>query len=103
MSGPASNRIPEQAGVDHEEAPAAKKRQPLESYQQCAVDSVREHPLAATLIGFGLGVCVGTALGSLIDDPRTRRHQDLAHSLGRRLADSLGEILPASLNDHLKS
>jgi len=78
-------------------------QQQLQEYQQCTVEAVEQHPLAATLVAFGVGVCIGSTIGALIDDSHSRRRQHLASSLGRRMLDSLGDVFPDRIQRQFQS
>ncbi|MCA9110737.1 MAG: hypothetical protein KDA52_12360 [Planctomycetaceae bacterium] len=69
-------------------------QQQVGDYQRAVIEAVRENPVAATLIVFGVGFSIGTTIGALLDDPRDRRRQHLAKSLGRRMLNSVNDYLP---------
>ena len=73
-------------------------QQQIEECQRVVVDSVQKNPVAATLVIFGVGFSIGTAIGSLLSDPRELRRQQLAKSLGRRMLNSVNDYLPDSMN-----
>lgn len=71
---------------------------------QCcqAVDEVvQQNPIAVTLVVFGVGVALGTALVALLGTSQRPTHRTAAESLGRKVLDSLTEYLPASVRHHL--
>ncbi len=66
-----------------------------------AENFIQRSPMIATLAVFGLGLGVGAIIGSLLADsaPPSRRQQ--AEALGRRVLDSLSDVLPDSVRRHL--
>jgi hypothetical protein len=52
---------------------------------------------------FGVGFGIGTLIGSMLGESNTSRHQNLAQSIGRRMLDSLSDVMPASMQHHLRS
>ncbi len=73
-------------------------------YEQCqtaVIDSVRENPLAATMIVFGVGLGIGAMIGTLLVDSGEHRRRHLAHSLGQRMLNSVAEYMPDQLQQHL--
>ncbi len=78
-------------------------QQQLQHYEECITDSVRENPLTATMIVFGVGFGIGTLIGSMMGESTSSRHQRMAHSLGRRMMNSLSDVMPASAQQYLRS
>lgn len=70
----------------------------IDECQQAILNSVKENPLAATLFVFGVGFSIGTAIGSLLSNPREQRRQHLAKALGRRMLNSVHDYLPDRLH-----
>ena len=95
-----TNRLPAEPALGHSKA---EWQQQVEHYEQCLTDSVRENPLAATLVVFGVGFGVGTLIGGMLGDSISGRHENLAHSLGRRMLDSISDVMPASVSSRLHS
>lgn len=66
----------------------------MEQCQQAVVDTFQKNPVAATLVVFGVGFTIGTAIGSMLTDSHDMRSQRLAKSLGRRMLSSVNDYLP---------
>ncbi len=100
MSTANKNRIAED--LSQEGGPSEWQRQ-LSDCQHATADAIRENPLAATLAVFGVGFCVGTAIGAMFGETDFRRRENLANSLGRRLMQSINDYTPDVLQQHLRS
>lgn len=62
-----------------------------------ALVTIREHPTAATLVAFGVGLGLGAALGASMATPPRHSRMEVANRLGRRLLDSIQDALPESI------
>jgi hypothetical protein len=63
-----------------------------------------EYPLSTTLGVFGIGMCLGVAIGAAIASSHSRiDHRAAAESLGRKMFDALHDYLPKGVNQYLHS
>jgi len=62
-------------------------------------DAIQKDPMTMTLAAFGIGLAIGTAAAVLL----ARRQSSPKHveSFGRRVLDSLADVLPESVRQHL--
>jgi hypothetical protein len=74
----------------------------MEQCQEMVTDSVRQNPMGAAMVVFGLGFGIGLALGGALGESSVSRRQQLAKSLGRRMLDSVADIMPESVQQHLR-
>lgn len=95
-----TNRIRNEAAAGETKA---EWQQQVQHYEECITDSVRENPMTATLVVFGVGFGIGTLIGSMLGESTSSRQRNLAQSLGRRMMDSLSDVMPASVQHHLRS
>ena len=61
---------------------------------------IDEHPVAATLAVFGVGLGVGTLIGSLLAD-RQPAYGSRAEALGHRVLGAVRDAVPDSLRSYL--
>ncbi len=64
-------------------------------------EAIQKDPMTITLAAFGIGMALGTAAAVLLtrrSAPTPRSHFE---SLGRRVFDSLADVLPESVRQHL--
>jgi hypothetical protein len=64
-------------------------------------DLIRNNPMLVTVAVFGLGVGLGTLLSSQLAEPPTTSRRHTAEVLGRRMLDSIAEVLPDSIRRHV--
>jgi hypothetical protein len=71
-----------------------------------AAATVDDYPLSTTLGVFGIGMCVGVAIGAALASSHSQSrfdHRAAAESLGRRMFDALHDYLPKGVNQYLHS
>jgi hypothetical protein len=76
------------------------------STQEGPAGVVCDHPMSSVLVVFGIGICAGVALGSLLLGPPApptlgRRTELAAEQLGRQMLGAIAGVLPASLAKHI--
>lgn len=96
MSGQFQSRLREQQRSD-----ARRSESMTNTCRQMTERFVDEYPLAATLGIFGLGLGIGTLVGSVLAEPGRRRSHHAAETLGRRVLDSLSDIMPDAVHRRL--
>lgn len=75
--------------------------QRMDHIQEAIEETVRENPLTATMIVFGVGFGVGAVIGSLLVNPAEQRRQHLARSLGHRILNSVSDLVPDGLQQRM--
>lgn len=69
-----------------------------------AATTVDDYPLSTTLGVFGIGMCLGVAIGAAMASSHSRfDHRAAAESLGRKMFDALHDYLPKGVNQYLHS
>jgi hypothetical protein len=69
----------------------------IDEYRRQAVQQFEQHPVAVTLGAFGLGIGLGAMIGAALAGSRSSRVERTAESIGRRVLDSISDLLPNSL------
>lgn len=64
-------------------------------------DAIQKDPMAITLAAFGIGLAVGTATAVLMTRSSRKAPLSSMESLGRRVYESLADVLPESVRQHL--
>jgi len=68
-------------------------------------DAIQKEPMAITLAAFGIGLAVGTAAAVLMTRSNRKSHLSShlssMESLGRRVYESMADVLPESVRQHL--
>ena len=73
-----------------------------ERCREGAAATVDDYPLSTTLGVFGIGMCVGVAIGAAMASSHSRAdHRAAAESLGRKMFDALQDYLPKGVNQYL--
>lgn len=68
---------------------------------EAAGEAIRKEPVAITLAMFGVGLALGTAAAVMLTrKPRASRSGTL-ESLGKHVMDSLRDVLPDAVRQHL--
>lgn len=65
-------------------------------------ESVNEYPLTWTLGAFAIGIGLGAAVGASLSRPLGLQRQSTAEHLGHRVLDSIYELLPDTVQRHLR-
>ena len=65
-------------------------------------ESVNEYPLTWTLGAFAIGIGLGAAIGASLSRPLGLQRQATAEHLGQRVLDSIYDVLPSSVQRHLR-
>jgi hypothetical protein len=65
-------------------------------------ESLNEYPLTWTLGAFAVGIGLGAAIGASLSRPLGLQRQATAEHLGQRVLDSIYDILPDSVQRHLR-
>jgi hypothetical protein len=67
-----------------------------------AVDEViQENPTTVILATFGAGLALGCAVAVMLSRPHRETPRSMAESFGRKILDSLADVLPDSVKQHL--
>ena len=69
----------------------------MQAYREQAMETVDEYPIAVTFAALGLGLGLGVLIGSSLAGSRNERFDRQAASIGRRVLESLSDMVPASL------
>jgi hypothetical protein len=91
------NRVSSQQGGAEMEAESALARCTAATER-----SVDAYPLTWTLGAFAIGIGLGAAIGAAMARPLGFRHEAVATNLGRRVLDSIYEVLPESVQRHMR-
>jgi len=75
----------------------------LNSDQMC--EYIEDNPKSAVLIGLGLGFGAGLVLASFLSGSTDyfSRDDSFAERIGNKVADSLGDMIPSSWKNRLRS
>jgi len=72
--------------------------------RQSAEHVVDEYPLSTTLGVFGVGLCLGVAIGAALSRSSSSfDHRQVAESLGRRVFDAVHDYLPKAVDQYLRT
>ena len=89
---------------DSRDAPGAdlSDQQLLEQYRRQFEATVGEYPTSTVLTAFGVGLGLGAALGvALVGATRKPTTVDRAELVGRRLLESLRDVIPDGVSKYL--
>ncbi|MBX3443936.1 MAG: hypothetical protein KF774_16125 [Planctomyces sp.] len=73
-------------------------------FGQCAEvaqQTIEDYPLGVTLGAFAAGLGLGAMIGAALAQPIAQRRQASAEHIGRRILDSISDLLPASVQRQL--
>lgn len=75
----------------------------VKSIEDAAESFIEERPLATTLVVFGLGVGIGTAIGMMLSDCLVDRSKSTrAETLTHNVMDSLSRMVPDVISRHFR-
>lgn len=93
------NRIPQK----HYENRKNEGNIPLQGHYATTKKTIEENPLVATLAVFGVGLAVGSIVGSLLaDGPRSSQDRPLTDRFHTRMSSILSDIIPDALEQKLR-
>lgn len=84
---------------------AHEEREAESTLARCSTaceESVNEYPLTWTLGAFAIGIGLGAAIGASLSRPLGLQRQATAEHLGQRVLDSIYDVLPSSVQRHLR-
>jgi hypothetical protein len=90
------NRMTSQGGPEMEEESV------LARCTSATERSVDAYPLTWTLGAFALGIGLGAAIGAALARPLGFQRELAAENLGRRVLDSIYDVLPESVQRHIR-
>jgi hypothetical protein len=61
---------------------------------QATEESIQQNPMLMTVAAFGVGVGLGALVGCRLAEPDATSRRHAAEALGRRMLDSIAEVLP---------
>jgi hypothetical protein len=64
-------------------------------------EAIQQEPMAVTLAAFGIGLAIGTGVAALLSRSHQSSHRSSMESFGRRIYESLADVLPDNVRQHL--
>jgi len=64
-------------------------------------EAIQKEPMAVTLAAFGIGLAIGTAAAVMLSRSSQPSRRSNMEAFGRRIYDSLADVLPESVRQHL--
>lgn len=87
--------------ASHQGGPGMEGESALARCTAAAEQSVDEYPLTWTLGAFAVGIGLGAMIGASLARPLGMRREVAAERLGRRVLDSIYDLLPDSVQRHI--
>lgn len=86
----------------HQGGPGMESESALARCTAATEQSIDDYPLTWTLGAFAIGIGLGAAIGATLARPLGFRHEVAAAHLGQRVLDSIYDVLPESVQRHIR-
>lgn len=79
------------------------EKQSLQGHFETVKQTIEDNPLVATLAVFGVGLAVGSIVGSLLaDSTQSSRNQSITDRFQSRMISILSDMIPDALEQKLR-